>query len=608
MPNLLNGLVNGWVKVNSKHVIFPRDEHRRERRDSNASLDDSSSRILDLSWGKSRKQSPQTVSTTQSTSDPEADAIKKFNSKRQNKRRLQRTISHSDLLREMANGGTEGKSKSSSTRDSTTNNSRTSSYDSNKTGNRTNDESVRQVAGFFGSDVGDKEENQTNGVMEQRSSSSPSKRPQQKGPVTTGKYLNEAMFVQQLERASQAGRRSAESSAAGSSTTASSAASPIREHSRRTALSLDSSQDHHHHEYRPRIETNSHGGGIILGRFQRIDSAASRHGHATTAASQGQHHHGQDGHCECVGCKDMENRLLAAYDDIRYLRDVSLRSEYSRAPQKPKNSILRGSNHEVTTLSEASKRLSEITGRHRRQIEQMTRETVSTSRRVYYGIYCLLPGILLTSLPPLSFSPRQSRKQHDIHFKHSKTSMICKTLNDESSIRKQEALALEEEVQDLKMERNELATQVERLRAEASLFQQEQQEHLLLRKRMTAYENDSLEQADKAIKERDVLIGELSTRLERTLETLEIEREQQRQRRQIIFPGTKSLQHASSTDESTDVAALQEELRKVREAARASEALLETTKAEAAKREIALTVRCENLESRLKEQTLQDEE
>lgn len=182
-------------------------------------------------------------------------------------------------------------------------------------------------------------------------------------------------------------------------------------------------------------------------------------------------------------------------------------------------------------------------------------------------------------------------------------SMICKTLNDESSIRRQEALALEEKVCGLKEERDKLVTEVHRLRTEASLHKQEQQEHALLRERMIEYESHSLERAENAIGERDEVIGDLTLKLERALEALSIERERQRQRRQIIFPATKSLQHDNSSEQSpssTDVAALKEELRKAKEAAKASEEMLEATKNEAAKREIALEVRCENLESRLK--------
>ena len=182
--------------------------------------------------------------------------------------------------------------------------------------------------------------------------------------------------------------------------------------------------------------------------------------------------------------------------------------------------------------------------------------------------------------------------------------MICKTLNDESSIRRQEALTLEDEVRDLKKERDELATEMQRLRVEVSLHKQEQQEHRILRERMVAYENYSLERADKAIRERDEMIAELTNKLERTIDTLQIEREQQRQRRQIIFP-TKCMQQNASPFVA-NVSALQEEVRKVKEAAKASETLLESTRKEAAKREMALKVRCENLERHLQKATQQD--
>lgn len=212
------------------------------------------------------------------------------------------------------------------------------------------------------------------------------------------------------------------------------------------------------------------------------------------------------------------------------------------------------------------------------------------------------------SLSPLAPDHSQSRKQQDIHFKHSKMSMICKTLNDESSIRRQEALALEEEVRELMLERDKLATEVQRLRTEASLHKQEEREHALLRKQMTTYENHSLGRAENAVRERDEMIGNLSSKLERTLETLEIEREQQRQRRQIIFPGQKTSRTHQTESSSIDVAALQSELRKAKEAAKASEASLEASRKAAAEREIALTVRCEHLESRLNSMSTRQDE
>ena len=99
-------------------------------------------------------------------------------------------------------------------------------------------------------------------------------------------------------------------------------------------------------------------------------------------------------------------------------------------------------------------------------------------------------------------------------------------------------------MRELTLERDKLATEVQRLRTEHSLHKQAEQEHDLLKERMRSYENHSLERAEKAIRERDERIGDLSTQLERALETLEIERERQRQRRQIIFPGaaTKTTQ------------------------------------------------------------------
>ena len=188
-------------------------------------------------------------------------------------------------------------------------------------------------------------------------------------------------------------------------------------------------------------------------------------------------------------------------------------------------------------------------------------------------------------------------------------SMISKTLNDESSIRRQDALILEEEVRVLTLERDKLATEVQRLRTECSLHKQAEQEHDLLKAKMSSYESHSLERAKKAIRERDETIGDLSTQLERALEMLELERERQRQRRQIIFPGaaTKTAQPRADDSSVVDVAALQQQLRKAKDAAKTSQRLLDASRAEAAKREIALTVRCENLESRLKSMASQEE-
>jgi hypothetical protein len=179
--------------------------------------------------------------------------------------------------------------------------------------------------------------------------------------------------------------------------------------------------------------------------------------------------------------------------------------------------------------------------------------------------------------------------------------MFCKELNEESSIRKQEAIKLEAEVCELKKERDSLATEVQRLRSEVSLLELEKQEHRLLRETLIHYENGVLGRADEAILQRDNMIADLSVRLERTIETLQIEREHQRQRRQIIFPVAKST-HPSEILSSKNMATLEEELRIAKEAAKSSQNLLEATIKEATQRDDALKARCEDLERRLKKE------
>lgn len=555
MPHWATGmqsLVNGWVKVNIRHGGFPQgngEGHHKRESDVQVVIDstrapDGDVLRNDVPKTKDRDVvSHNTTSTEPTTVDPETLAIRKFHSKH-GRRRLHRTISHSDLLREMAE---DAKKLSDS--------GRSRLRDSIKHESDGLDHSRRPVAGLFGSQVPDEKPKQS----------------RQQCPVTTGKYLNEAMFVQQLER-TKAHQRSL-SSGGGSESDHSSY--------KRTARPPDSSAPLHeqYHRHRAVGIMDVHGTGYdpeAAERFQVSNARSETVGRKPLVSHTGVAHDaiaycGLKGDLKttCPGCSEMERRLLSAYEDIRYLHDVALRSEFNRDFPKPKTNILSASHHELTTLADASKRLTEVTARHRRQIEQMTRET--------------------------------SRKLHDMHFKHSKISMFCKELNDESSIRKQEAVKLEAEVCELKKERDSLATEVQRLRSEVSLLELEKQEHRLLRETLTHYENGVLGRADEAILERDKMIADLSVRLERTIETLQIEREQQRQRRKIIFPVEKSM-HPPEILSSKNMATLEEELRIAKEAAKSSQKLLEATIKEATQRDDALKARCEDLERRLKKE------
>jgi hypothetical protein len=366
MPHWATGvqsLVNGWVKVNIKHGGLPQGHGEghptRREADGQISVDRTPTPPCSvqnenvLKPKDIRDHAPHNLTSTEPTSlDQETLAIRKYNSKH-GRRRLQKTISHSDLLREMA--GDVKKSSDSGT-------------------NRERETTVHGSVGFDGSD-------QNNGrlVTGMIGSHDPDEKPsqsRQQRPVTTGKYLNEAMFVQQLER-TKAHQRSL-SSGGGSESDHSSHKRPTRR--------KDAQQNEQYYRHRAIGDMDAHGSHYQSWDAQRLQSSGSQNDTAARNPYASRPPAGvpldADGikgdlKTSCRGCSEMESRLLSAYEDIRYLHDVALRHEFNRDVPKPTTNSLRISHHEVTTLADASKRLTEVTARHRRQIEQITRETVS---------------------------------------------------------------------------------------------------------------------------------------------------------------------------------------------------------------------------------------
>jgi chromosome segregation ATPase len=213
---------------------------------------------------------------------------------------------------------------------------------------------------------------------------------------------------------------------------------------------------------------------------------------------------------------------------------------------------------ESKTLAEISKQLLTVTSRHKRQVEEMSKE--------------------------------QLRWQQNMQAKLSKMASMCEELNKESELRKHEAAHLNREVINTRADRDALRTQVEDLQTEAILFQREKLEHRQLREILHQYETEGLARAPDAVEQRDQVINALSTRLERALDTLDVERQQQRQRRHIIFPSRSglpgSLEHGSTSPSASpneEVASLKEELRVAHDDTRQAKAALEATKAEAIK-------------------------
>lgn len=161
-----------------------------------------------------------------------------------------------------------------------------------------------------------------------------------------------------------------------------------------------------------------------------------------------------------------------------------------------------------------------------------------------------------------------------------------------------------------------MASELVPLRAAVKGFEIEREEHRLVKERLVLCENEGLRQAGETIAQRDAMISLLSTRLAKALDTLAVEREQQRQRRQIIFPPTASksrngyhhsggmvgngdgFQHISTSQGNNG-----EELERLRSELAEAQQRLESVQLEAKQKESALLSRCEVLADQLEKNT-----
>jgi len=214
-----------------------------------------------------------------------------------------------------------------------------------------------------------------------------------------------------------------------------------------------------------------------------------------------------------------------------------------------------------------------------------------------------------------------------MHLRLEKYGHLCQNITTESALRSDEAKATHDELESLKAERDAMAGEMEQLKATVHAYETEREEHRFVQEKVVSYENDGMKQAREAIAKRDETIAKLSARLEKTLDTLSMEREQQRQRRQIFFPprtknsdcnyqttnghynGTnghdpnhessnlKSL--GSSNDAAAKGGEQDEELKRLRAELLESQRKFETAQLEARQKEMALLFRCETLQKEL---------
>ena len=164
---------------------------------------------------------------------------------------------------------------------------------------------------------------------------------------------------------------------------------------------------------------------------------------------------------------------------------------------------------------------------------------------------------------------------------------MCKELDEEAALRNEEAILLHHDLDVVRSERDQLATEVEILRGRVACLERREKEHSCLETLLPRYQHQRLDSADAAIQMRDAVIADLTGRLERALDLLVLEREQQRQRRQIIFPSRGTNGDGRNGDELET------------ESLRASQVAVESMKHESEMKEVAYLLRIDQLERQL---------
>ena len=240
-----------------------------------------------------------------------------------------------------------------------------------------------------------------------------------------------------------------------------------------------------------------------------------------------------------------------------------------------------GATRTAAFLREASKRLADLSTRHKQQVKQTTHE------RAYW--------------------------QNDMHLKLEKFAMMAKNLNEEAAKRNIEVKETKATLEKVTSERNGLISQVEMLKARVALYEEESVDYEKMRKEWENVELQTLAEMENTRKNQDDMIRDLSMRLDLAVKTIEAERRQQQQRRQIIFPASRQNSSSTSRDNSPSsphhkaAAATEslntEHLESIKatsmETARKYQQMLESSMAQSASREKELQDRVEALEKEL---------
>lgn len=343
MP-LGQGWLNAWVKVNSKHVVFPPNS----KNDRESEKDD----VLNKAIGKNQKGSKTNSSVTTArtaatgtSEDAETQAMRRFHH-RKHRRRLQRTVSASDLLRDKAKGKVEKGDKKAKDEEAVLDKSSSShvssshkvvpvssqsdthekalpnlpQHEDRSIVSGETEKSLSFVAGFFGADI----ESLDAGAAHHPK-------------FTHSASFHDAASVQVIGHHSRLD--------AGSVISRGGQSLPAR-----PIYSLprsDSSES-----------SSSKGGGLGI-RFPPNLFAGDNNSKAG-----------------CRQCSKLEGELLASQEDLEYLRSMALRSEYMCATcqTEPSKKI---HTHVSPEAGDGAQILNEATERHKAQIETLIQERVS---------------------------------------------------------------------------------------------------------------------------------------------------------------------------------------------------------------------------------------
>mmetsp|Transcript_9064 Transcript_9064/g.14554 ORF Transcript_9064/g.14554 Transcript_9064/m.14554 type:complete len:535 (+) Transcript_9064:232-1836(+) len=520
------GWLNAWVKVNSKHVVFPPVPNDKE--------DGKHHRQGDRKHSLKGADASVKTAPTVGSEYAETQAIRRFNNRKHRRRGLHRTISATDLIREQGKQKGEKKGDNSDFLDRSSSTHATSNrFPMHVAGNSdfrptvahvaqheepsviSNDEtegSLRFVAGFFGTEIAEAEAAK---ALDDQSRSLHSRN--DVDSVHHPASVHQIGSYTHLDSAT-VGSRGGHSLPAGHP----------------SALPRSDSQD-------------SRDKGVIGIRFP--PNLFSGDNNSKTS---------------CRQCTKLEGELTSSREDLEYLRGIALRSEYICAtcqcePQRRAEDSLKSQ----ITGHERPELLDEVTSRHKSQIEKLAEDRASW--------------------------------QNDAHVKLQQFGGLCRDLNEEAAIRNEEAIELHKELDSVRQDRDRISAELEQAKAKIAQHEKNESERPRIESMMMRLEANGLDGVERAIKTRDKIIVDLSTRLERALDCLEFEREQQRQRRQIIFPA----QRGPSASEGRSGEDLEAEMKTTKDSLRESQGALESLQHGMEKKEREWAMKLESLERQL---------